>query len=132
MGLTAEERKDLIEYRVQRAKEVLIEAKDVYELHHYILTINRLYYAAFYALSALLIKDGHSAVTHLGIRTLMGKHYVLPGILTRDDGKLFSDLFNMRHTGDYGDSFDITQQDVEDYLQPTERFVDKIIGMANL
>lgn len=121
MGLTDEERSNLINYRLQRADEALVEARDVYDLKHYILAINRLYYACYYALSALLIKDGHSAVTHAGIRSLMGKHYVLTGILSRQEGKLFSDLFNLRHTGDYGDSFDINETDVEDYLQPIKR-----------
>lgn len=126
MGLTDEERSNLINYRLQRADEVLVEARDVYDLKHYILAINRLYYACYYALSALLIKDGHSAVTHAGIRSLMGKHYVLTGILSRQEGKLFSDLFNLRHTGDYGDSFDINETDVEDYLQPTQAFVKRL------
>lgn len=126
MGLSDEERTSLIEYRLQRAAEVLVEAKDVYALNHYILAVNRLYYALFYAVSALLIKDGHSAVTHAGIRSLMGKNYVLTGVLSRSEGKLFSDLFNMRHTGDYGDSFDIGKNDVEEYLQPTVDLVNKL------
>lgn len=126
MGLTEEERSDLIEYRLQRAVDALVEATDVYGLKHYILAINRLYYACYYALSALLIKDGHTAVTHTGIRSLMGKHYVLTGILTRQEGKLFSDLFNLRHTGDYGDSFNIDKNDVEDYLKPAQEFVKRL------
>lgn len=131
MGLTDEERSTLIAYRLQRANESLVEARDVFRLQHYILAINRLYYACFYAMSAMLIKDGHSAVTHAGIRSLMGKLYVKTGMLSRQEGKLFSDLFNLRHTGDYGDSFDIDQSDVEEYLQPTIDLVSKIKVMIN-
>lgn len=130
MGITEEEKTDLVEYRLQRAKDVLVEAKDVYMLNHYILAVNRLYYAIFYALSALLIKDGHSAITHAGIRSLMGKHYVITGVLTREEGKLFSDLFNMRHTGDYGDSFDISKNEVEEYIGPSTQLVEKIISLV--
>lgn len=126
MGLTDEERRDLIAYRLQRATETLTEAMDVYKLKHYILAANRLYYAAYYAVSALLIKDGHSAITHSGIRSVVGRSYVMTGTLTRQEGKLFSDLFNMRQTGDYGDSYNINEDDIEEYLEPTVNFVQRI------
>lgn len=126
MALSKEERTGLINYRLQRSAEVLVEAEDVYKLKHYILAINRLYYATFYAMTALLIKDGHSAITHAGVRGIMGKEYVKTGILSREDGKLFSTLFNMRQSGDYGDSYEITKEDVEEYLTPTKIFIEKI------
>ena len=48
----------LINYRLQRADETLEEARLMQNVAHWNTCANRLYYARFYAVSALLIKDG--------------------------------------------------------------------------
>lgn len=42
------------------------------------------------------------------------------------DGSLLARLQNMRHTGDYDDFLDWTQEDVEPYIPKTEAFIKKI------
>jgi len=65
-----EERASLVSYRLQRAIETLHEA-DVNVQHLFWNTAaNRLYYACFYALSALLLQKGHITQTHKGVKTL--------------------------------------------------------------
>ena len=66
MQLTEEERKAIVVYRLEKAESALVEAKDCVSLNHWNLAANRLYYAAYYASSALLISAGHSAKTHEG------------------------------------------------------------------
>lgn len=66
MGLTDEERNDLIMYRLAKSEEVFQEALDVASMNHWNLTVNRLYYAVFHLCSAILLKDGHNARTHSG------------------------------------------------------------------
>lgn len=39
---------------------------------------------------------------------------------------LLARLQNMRHTGDYDDFLDWTQEDVEPYFQKVEAFIEKI------
>jgi len=41
--------------------------------------VNRLYYACFYAVSALLIQQGLSSSKHTGVRSLFNRHYVKTG-----------------------------------------------------
>ena len=57
---------------------------------------------------------------------MIGQHYVRTGILTNDDGILLARLQNMRHTGDYDDFLDWTQQDVDPYFSKVEAYIDKI------
>ena len=40
---------------------------------------NRLYYACYFAVSALLVKNGITAHTHAGVLTMPGLHFVKEG-----------------------------------------------------
>ena len=116
MPLTDEERKAIVAYRLEKSDEAFTEAKDCASMGHWTLTANRLYYSAYYASSALLVNDGHSAKTHEGTIGMIGQNYVRTGILSKEDGALLARLQNMRHTGDYDDFLDWTQEDVEPYI----------------
>lgn len=129
MGLTEEEKTTLVSYRLNKAQEVLTEAKDVLNLSHWNLAVNRLYYAVFHACSALLLFHGQSARTHSGVLHLMMLEFVKTEILSKDEGVLMTTLFNMRNTGDYDDLFDWTEQQVAPLLNPTISLIDKIRGM---
>lgn len=131
MALTPTDRTALIDYRLCKATATLREARDVMALGHWSLTANRLYYAIYYACSALLLAYGYAASTHSGVISLMGKHFVKSGILEREEGKLLSELFQMRQMGDYGDIFDWEQADIEPLMEPVGRLVEKIRGIIN-
>ena len=126
MPLTDEERKAIVGYRLEKSYDALVEAKDCASMGHWNLAANRLYYAAYYVSSALLISAGYVAKTHDGTIGLIGQHYVRTGILTNEDGSLLARLQNMRHTGDYDDFLDWTQEDVEPCIPKTEAFIKKI------
>lgn len=126
MSLTDEERKAIVLYRLEKSDDAVVEAKDCASLGHWNLAANRLYYAAYYASSALLISAGYTAKTHDGTIGMIGQHYVRPGILTNEDGSLLARLQNMRHTGDYDDFLDWTQEDVEPFIPRTEEFIKRI------
>jgi len=49
---------DLIHYRINRAFETLREAETMIENEFWNASINRIYYACFYAVSGLLLKKG--------------------------------------------------------------------------
>jgi uncharacterized protein len=55
--LTEEER-ILIAYRMSRASEALDEARVLFDTGHINVYVNRLYYASFYAVSALPLAAG--------------------------------------------------------------------------
>lgn len=57
---------DLIQYRIARAKETLEEAGVLSSSGHWNACVNRLYYACFYAVSALLTKHDLSSSKHSG------------------------------------------------------------------
>jgi uncharacterized protein (UPF0332 family) len=49
---------DYIKYRLQRANETMSEIKILIENKLWNTAINRMYYACFYAVGALLVKNG--------------------------------------------------------------------------
>lgn len=126
MGLTDEERNDLIMYRLAKSEEVFQEALDVASMNHWNLTVNRLYYAVFHLCSAILLKDGHNARTNSGIIRMMMMHYVKTSLLTIKDGELITSLFNMRQSGDYDDLFDWTRNQIEPMIEPTRALMTKL------
>ena len=61
-------------------------------------------YAAFYAVSALLLEDGHRFRKHSGVRASFNRHLIKTGRLARKHGDLYNRLFRDRQEGDYIDS----------------------------
>ena len=84
--------------------------------------MNRLYYACFYATSALLVANGITAASHAGVKTMLGLHFVSKGLLDIQHGKTFSRLFEIRHTGDYDDFVYCDKEMVEEYTPKAETF----------
>lgn len=130
MGLTDENRKDIVIYRIERAFVALEQAKGNLKMNYLEITANRLYYAAYYAASALLIANEIRVRSHEGCIGQFSLHFVKTGVVSREMGKLFSTLFDMRLTGDYSDRFDLTEEDVVPNIQPTEDFVVLVTNLA--
>lgn len=94
-------REEYVNYRFHRAEESYEEALILAKEERWNAVINRLYYACFYAVIALLIKNNISTQTHDGARTQFGLIFVKTGIIDKESGKLFSKLFDYRQKGDY-------------------------------
>lgn len=112
MSLTAEERHDVVIYRIEKANKTLEEAKNNVAFKYWGLIANRLYYAAYYVISALLVANGYVSKSHEGTIHLFGLHFVNEGIVPQEMGRLVRKLFKCRLTGDYSDNYDLTEEDV--------------------
>lgn len=123
MTLTPEERKAVIEYRLERSDKTLIEAKDNAQLGHWNLVANRLYYCVYYAGSALLLSRHLSASTHAGFVRMIGLHFIKTGVIDSKYSRLINDLFHNRQTGDYDDIFDLTEEDVYPHIAEVEELI---------
>jgi uncharacterized protein (UPF0332 family) len=88
--------------------------------------MNRLYYACFYAVLALLTKNNINSHTHSGAKTQLSLHFVKTGKLDKKFGMLFGDLFDLRQKGDYGDFFDLKELDIITLIPKVEDFLMKI------
>ena len=126
MGLTEDEKNTIIKYRLERAKESLIDVHISVQNERWNNAANRLYYACFYAAIALLLKDGYETRTHNGVRMLLGLHYVKTGIISKEQNKAYRRMFDIRQTGDYDDLIMITENKVLPLLEPAKQFIETI------
>lgn len=63
--------------------------------------MNRIYYAAFYAVSAALFERGTSFKKHTGVRTAFHREFIKSGLLDVEWSKFYDQLFEDRQEGDY-------------------------------
>jgi len=106
------ERAELILYRISRILHTLQEVDILIENQLWSTAINRLYYACYYAVIALLLKNNLNPQTHAGVRQMFGLHFIKTGIISSDLGKFYSDIFDKRLTGDYDDFIVMREEDV--------------------
>jgi len=72
---------------------------------------SRSYYAAFYAVSALLAFDQRSFAKHTAVERAVHRDLVKPGIWPVEAGAAFSWLVTLRTTGDYGGEHHVQPED---------------------
>lgn len=118
-----EEKRALVEYRMERARETIDEARILFDAGKINAYVNRLYYSCFYAVSALLLTRGFSTSKHGYLRSLMHREFVKTGVVPGELGAHFDRLFNSRQKGDYADFIRFKAEDVAHWLKPTEEFV---------
>lgn len=124
--LDEQSREALMQYRLERAEETLKEVEILTNEAHYNAAANRLYYACFYAVTALIVANGLSTQSHAGAKTLLGLHFVSKGLLSNEYGKTFSRLFEIRHSGDYDDFVYCDKEMINEYLPKATDFINAI------
>lgn len=102
-----DERSKIVKDRLSRSRAALKAAELLIENHFEEQAINRLYYACFYAVSAILLQLGFKPSTHSGVRSLFGLHIIHNGLMPEEYGDLFVTLFEARHKTDYSDLVEI-------------------------
>lgn len=119
-------RSEYIKYRLEKADETFEVAELLVKNEKWNSAINRLYYSAYYAISALLVQADLNTKTHSGVKTQFFLNYVKTGIIKIELGRVYSDLFDWRQKADYGDFSDFTEEDVGSILNPTKVLINDI------
>ncbi len=119
----SKELNDYINYRLQRASDTLNDARLLAENHRWNSSINRLYYACFYAVSALLYYHSIEAKTHKGVRIKFMSEFIKTELFDKEYGKLFSDLFDWRQEGDYSDFASFDKELTLPLINQSEEFI---------
>jgi len=129
--LNKENRNSIVALRLERSKEALIELKAIINLGFWRMAANRMYYACYYAVSALLIQKGITIKTHVGAINQFSLHFVKTELVNIDSAKLYKKLFELRQTGDYDDLVKISENDVLPLVEPAEKFISEIEKLIN-
>lgn len=121
--LTPQERIDIVRYRMENAQKTLLEVAVQIENEFYNTAVNRMYYACYYAVCALLIAYKIQTKSHDGARQMFSLHFVKTGIVPKHFGRFYNNLFDERTTGDYDDLFDHDLATCEEYYPMAKDFV---------
>lgn len=100
-----------IELLIEKSDKNMEQALRVADLGYWDLVANRLYYAVFHAVNAMLMLDGIKTGTHKGSSIQFGKSYVLTGLFSREDGILYGRLQTMREKADYQNIFKLEEEE---------------------
>ncbi len=121
---------ELINYRRERAKETLKDAKVMLDNASLFSTVNRIYYSIFYEVTALLLIKGLSPSKHSGVRSMFNREFIKTGIVKEEYGDFYNKIFEFRQKGDYGDFVEFEKEKVKGWLEKAEECItalDKII-----
>lgn len=129
MSLNDEERQILVNLEKEKALSTFSEMSVLQQAGLWNNIANRLYYAAFHAVSALLIHDHHNIGSHQGAVIILHQHYVKTGILSKEDGAFYSQLQTLREKSDYNCTYNATESDTAPRIEQTKQFIDKILGL---
>lgn len=91
--------------------------------------VNRLYYAAFYAVNALLCQHSLSSKKHGGVQALFNQHFVKKGLVSKSHGELYNKLFSLRQQSDYEDFYRPNPDEVMQMIPQVEAFIQTISSL---
>ena len=120
-------KKDLIQYRLESAREMLRDARVLQENGGSPVSIvNRAYYSVFYAALALLVTVDIEPTKHTGVLAKFDELFVRQGVLSKEMSRIIHHAFDMRQAGDYQKSRVITAEQALEVLTAAEQFVKTI------
>ena len=118
--------KELAGYRMDRAKEMLVAARENLEIGQYKTSLNRSYYAIFHAMRAMNILKGFDSSKHSGVIAFFNKEYLKENILDRNLSIVIKNSAFLREKSDYDDFYIASKQEAEKQLEEAERFLDAV------
>ena len=131
MILNNEERAIIVELEKEKSLSTFAEIDILRNAKLWNNIAGRLYYAAFHAVSALLVNDGHSVGTHQGAVVQLHKFYVKTGVLSREDGSFYSQLQTLREKSDYNCSYNASEDEILPRISATKDFIDRVLNLIN-
>lgn len=124
--MTPAERNTIVGYRLERAEESLQAANILVKSHLLIPAMNRVYYAMFYAVQALLAYDDVSFSKHGQVKGYFNREYIKTGIFPVAFGKRYNTVFEYRQKFDYVDLITPDEDAVRDYLHEATAFIQQL------
>lgn len=119
-------RETLIRYRLEQADESLESAKILLESKKLRPSVSRSYYAMFYAVLALLVKEGLQISKHTGAISVFNREFVKKGIFDKELSSWLQEAFDLRQRADYRELFTVSVERAEKVLGQARTFVAEV------
>ena len=128
--MTEHDKKEtIIKYWIDKSAEALESARMEIGAGRFSFAVNRIYYACFYVVSALLLKHGAQFKKHSGVRAALHKEFVKPGILDIESGKFYDLIYSKREQGDYRELVSFEREEVEENIEKAMKFIETVTDL---
>lgn len=125
--INKEKRVLLAKYRLEQAKESIDEAEYLYSGNKSSRSVmNRIYYAMYYAVLALIIFEKFISSKHSGVLSFFNKNFIKEGVFPIEMGRWINKAFELRQTGDYREYVQLARDQVEPYIGFAKSFVKEV------
>ena len=119
-------RKELMQYRLEMAKERLHSSEILLKDGSYKDSIGRSCYAMFTSVRALLAMEGQDFSKHAWVIAYFQKEFVKTGKFDKKNSKYISQAFQIRNNTDYADFFIVSMQDAKEQYDKAKEFLEVI------
>ena len=119
------EKEILINQKIKKAKSTISEVNNLISFGYHETAVNRLYYACFYCVQALLARTDIFPKSHKGVITMFNVHYVKTAVFSKELARFYHELFEQRLMADYRDAYEATKEMTESFLSNAGLFLEQ-------
>lgn len=117
----------LIRYRLKQSEDSIMEAEVLLKEGMSLRSVmNRLYYAMFYAVLAVLQEKQLGTSKHYGAISLFDRAFIKSGIFDRGMSKTLHRAFELRQKGYYMEQPEVKKEDIDEIFPKVMDFVENI------
>lgn len=124
--------RELSQYRLDRAKEMLVAADENLRIGQLKTSLNRSYYAIFHAMRAVNCLDEFDSSKHSGVIAHFNQYYVKEGKVSQELSSIIKSSSFLREKSDYDDFYVASRKDAEQQLKNAQDFVEQIENYIRL
>jgi uncharacterized protein (UPF0332 family) len=128
------DRNSRISKKIAKADSTINEITNLLEFGYYNTAVNRIFYACFYSVQALLLSVDLEPKSHKGVRTLFSFHFVKNGKIPKDLEDFYTRIFDERSFADYSDEDEMDKESLHFLLADAKKFIDhnkQLLGEEN-
>jgi uncharacterized protein (UPF0332 family) len=121
-----DKQRDLSQYRFSQAEETIQSAHLCENMKYYKDAINRAYYAAFYAVKAVLAISDVDFKRHKDVVAYFNQNYVATEIFEKDCGRKLARLQKKREASDYDDFYLASADEAKEQIVSAEYIIREV------
>ena len=118
--------RELVKVRLEKAREDIDTAVELFDLKRYRAAVNRAYYALFSVTSAVLLTKKLERSKHSGVEAAFNQYFIKTGIIEIEYGKIFDHVRKKREESDYTAKAAIDKDAVEKIIADSIRFIERM------
>lgn len=115
-------------YRLQRAKEDLVDAEISYKNSRYLNANNRAYYAIFHAIRAVLALERVDFKKHKDVLAYFNQYYIKTEKFPKIMSKKIAQAKNVREDSDYDDEYIPTDEETKTQIETARELIKLVEG----